>query len=152
MQICSKLEIILTFSRKCLFYRIFTLPIFTLHWLTRDKNRTTAIIATKGSIKLGTWRSTRWYTLGKSCTSACSATKFSVLIRFWEIISSLTLERKPYSCGQSKVSLWPTVRENPHDCKLYSYSASTTIALNRHMQIHFEDKGGFLNNITRLSN
>ena len=30
MQICSKLEIILTFSRKCLFYRIFTLPIFTL--------------------------------------------------------------------------------------------------------------------------
>ena len=31
MQICSKLEIILTFSRKCLFYRIFTLPIFTLY-------------------------------------------------------------------------------------------------------------------------
>ena len=31
MQICSKLEIILTFSRKCLFYRIFTLPNFTLH-------------------------------------------------------------------------------------------------------------------------
>ena len=31
VQICSKLEIILTFSRKCLFYRIFTLPIFTLH-------------------------------------------------------------------------------------------------------------------------
>ena len=30
VQICSKLEIILTFSRKCLFYRIFTLPIFTL--------------------------------------------------------------------------------------------------------------------------
>ena len=25
-------------------------------------------------------------------------------------------------------------------------------ALNRHMQIHFEDKGGFLNNIKRLSN
>ena len=32
VQICSKLEIILTFSRKCLFYRIFTLPIFTLHF------------------------------------------------------------------------------------------------------------------------
>ena len=31
VQICSKLEIILTFSRKCLFYRIFTLPNFTLH-------------------------------------------------------------------------------------------------------------------------
>ena len=30
MQICSKLEIILTFSRKCLFYRIFTLLNFTL--------------------------------------------------------------------------------------------------------------------------
>ena len=30
VQICSKLEIILTFSRKCLFYRIFTLPNFTL--------------------------------------------------------------------------------------------------------------------------
>ena len=33
VQICSKLEIILTFSRKCLFYRIFTLPNFTLHQL-----------------------------------------------------------------------------------------------------------------------
>ena len=31
VQICSQLEIILTFSRKCLFYRIFTLPNFTLH-------------------------------------------------------------------------------------------------------------------------
>ena len=31
VQICSQLEIILTFSRKCLFYRIFTLPIFTLY-------------------------------------------------------------------------------------------------------------------------
>ena len=30
VQICSQLEIILTFSRKCLFYRIFTLPNFTL--------------------------------------------------------------------------------------------------------------------------
>ena len=30
VQICSKLEIILTFSRKCLFYQTFTLPIFTL--------------------------------------------------------------------------------------------------------------------------
>ena len=33
MQICSKLEIFLTFSRKCLFYRIFTLLIFTLQIL-----------------------------------------------------------------------------------------------------------------------
>ena len=34
VQICSKLEIILTFSRKCFFYRIFTLPNFTLYRAT----------------------------------------------------------------------------------------------------------------------
>ena len=152
VQICSKLEIILTFSRKCLFYRIFTLPIFTLHWLTRDKNRTTAIIATKGSIKLGTWRSTRWHTLGKSCTSACSATKFSVLIRFWGIISSLTLERKPYSCGQSKVSLWPTV-ERYHT--IVNFVAIQPAQLSQWIdtcRFILKIEGGFLNNITRFSN
>ena len=38
VQICSQLEIILTFSRKYLFYRIFTLPNFTLlHGELRSK-------------------------------------------------------------------------------------------------------------------
>jgi len=39
VQICSKLEIILTFSRKCLFYRIFTLPIFTLVALAHNHDQ-----------------------------------------------------------------------------------------------------------------
>ena len=34
VQICSQLEIILTFSRKCFFYRIFTLLNFTLQVVT----------------------------------------------------------------------------------------------------------------------
>ena len=41
MQICSKLEIILTFSRKCLFYRIFTLPKFTLHYTFYGRKKKT---------------------------------------------------------------------------------------------------------------
>ena len=116
------------------------------------KNQTNAIIAKKGSIKLGTWRSTRWYTLGKSCTSACSATKFSVLIRFWEIISSLTLERKPYSCGQSKVSLWPTV-ERYHT--IVNFVAIQPAQLSQWIdtcRFILKIEGGFLNNITRFSN
>ena len=48
MQICSKLEIILTFSRKCLFYRIFTLPNFTLQaHILRLKYK---LLAAKGSV------------------------------------------------------------------------------------------------------
>ena len=44
VQICSQLEIILTFSRKCLFYRIFTLPNFTLYLArTAFKNAWTGI-------------------------------------------------------------------------------------------------------------
>ena len=63
MQICSKLAIILTFSRKCLFYRIFTLPIFTLpfHILKR---------CDKSSIR-------RWF----SVVSAYKATLYSLYYR-----------------------------------------------------------------------
>ena len=47
MQICLKLEIILTFSRICLFYRIFTLPIFTLHGKWKEFTNTEWLVFLK---------------------------------------------------------------------------------------------------------
>ena len=71
MQICSKLEIILTFSRKCLFTRIFTLPNFTLHpaWWDSESQHG----GTQSSVSIPRPRVTRWYPAIHLRTNACKS-------------------------------------------------------------------------------